>query len=188
MSGQVSEEFSKSKLTPERLSLLYQVSKVIHSTLESQEALQLIVSEAVRVMRATSGSLVLINPTTSILEIHAAQNLSAAARKLKLRVGEGITGWVAQTGKPARVGDVALDKRYVSVRSGVRSELAVPLHVRDEVRGVGSADRLRTSIGRRDNRCLDDLPLRHPPHKTARHDLPRTTDDDVRKNHTGRHS
>ena len=32
----------------ERLQLLYQVSNVIHSTLDSQEALQLIVSEAVR--------------------------------------------------------------------------------------------------------------------------------------------
>ena len=38
----------------ERLRLLYQVSNVIHSTLDSQEALQLIVSEAVRVMRASS--------------------------------------------------------------------------------------------------------------------------------------
>ena len=46
----------------ERLRLLYQVSNVIHSTLDSQEALQLIVSEAVRVMRASSGSLALINP------------------------------------------------------------------------------------------------------------------------------
>src|SRR5579863_5320640 len=116
----------------ERLRLLYQVGNVIHSTLDSQEALHLIVSEAVRVMRATSGSLVLINPTTQILEIHAAQNLSSAARKLKLRVGEGITGWVARHGKPALVGDVTQDKRYVSVRRDVRSELAVPLEVRGE--------------------------------------------------------
>ena len=40
----------------ERLQLLYQVSNVIHSTLEPQEALQLIVSEAVRLMHASSGS------------------------------------------------------------------------------------------------------------------------------------
>jgi len=92
----VSEEIHKPRLTPERLSLLYQVSNVIHSTLDSQEALHLIVSEAVRVMRASSGSLVLINPTSNILEIHAAHNLSSAARKLKLHVGEGITGWVAR--------------------------------------------------------------------------------------------
>ena len=124
----------------ERLRLLYQVSNVIHSTLDSQEALQLIVSEAVRVMRAASGSLVLINPTSNFLEIHAAQNLSSAARKLKLRVGEGITGWVAQSGKPARVGDVLQDKRYVSLRKDVRSELAVPLEVQGEIRGVINVD------------------------------------------------
>ncbi len=154
----MSEEFSKSHLTPERLSLLYQVSKVIHSTLESQEALQLIVSEAVRVMRASSGSLVLINPSTSILEIHAAQNLSSSARKLKLRVGEGITGWVAQTGAPARVGDVSQDKRYVSVRSGVRSELAVPLQVRDEVRGVINVDSERAdAFSAEDQELLQEL-------------------------------
>ncbi len=136
----MSEEFQKSKLTPERLSLLYQVSNVIHSTLDSQEALQLIVSEAVRVMHASSGSLVLINPSTNILEIHAAQNLSSAARRLKLHVGEGITGWVARTGKSARVGDVTQDKRYVSIRRDVRSELAVPLEVKGELRGVINVD------------------------------------------------
>jgi hypothetical protein len=80
--------------------LLYQVSNVIHSTLEPQEALQLIVSEAVRLMRASSGSVVLINPTSSFLEIHASQNLPASGARLKLRVGEGITGWVARTANP----------------------------------------------------------------------------------------
>jgi len=150
----LSDEISKTRLGPERLSLLYQVSKVIHSTLDSQEALQLIVSEAVRVMGASSGSLVLINPTTSFLEIHAAQNLSSAARKLKLRVGEGITGWVAQTGEPARVGDVTRDKRYVSVRREVRSELAVPLDVQGEVRGVINVDSERAGAFSADDQEL----------------------------------
>jgi signal transduction histidine kinase len=150
----VSEELQKPKLTPERLSLLYQVSNVIHSTLDSQEALQLIVSEAVRVMRASSGSLVLINPTTNILEIHAAQNLSSAARRLKLHVGEGITGWVARTGKPARVGDVTHDSRYVSVRRDVRSELAVPLEVKGEIRGVINVDSDRVNAFSADDQEL----------------------------------
>jgi signal transduction histidine kinase len=124
----------------ERLQLLYQVSNVIHSTLEPQEALQLIVSEAVRLMHASSGSVVLINPTSGFLEIHASQNLPSAALRLKLRVGEGITGWVARTGKPARVGDVTQDPRYVMARRGVRSELAVPLEVNGETRGVLNMD------------------------------------------------
>jgi signal transduction histidine kinase len=156
----VSEELPKPKLTPERMSLLYQVSNVIHSTLDSQEALQLIVSEAVRVMHASSGSLVLINPTTSFLEIHAAQNLSSVARKLKLRVGEGITGWVARHGKPARVGDVTQDKRYVSVRRDVRSELAVPLEVQGEVRGVINVDSDRVdAFSADDQELLQELGL-----------------------------
>jgi len=156
----VSEEIQKSKLTPERLSLLYQVSNVIHSTLDSQEALHLIVSEAVRVMRASSGSLVLINPTSNILEIHAAHNLSSAARKLKLHVGEGITGWVARHGKPVRCGDVSQDKRYVSVRREVRSELAVPLEVKGEVRGVINVDSERAdAFSAEDQELLSELAL-----------------------------
>jgi signal transduction histidine kinase len=155
----MSEE-TKSKLSPERLSLLYQVSNVIHSTLDSQEALQLIVSEAVRVMRASSGSLVLINPTTQFLEIHAAQNLSSSARKLKLRVGEGITGWVARHGKPALVGDVTQDKRYVAVRRDVRSELAVPLEVKGELRGVINVDSDRAdAFSDDDQELLEELAL-----------------------------
>ena len=147
-------------MSHDRLCLLYQVSNVIHSTLDSQEALQLIVSEAVRVMRASSGSLVLINPTTNLLEIHAAQNLSSAARKLKLRVGEGVTGWVAQNGKSARVGDVTQDKRYVSVRRDVRSELAVPLEVQGEVRGVINVDSDRVdAFSSDDQELLQELAI-----------------------------
>ena len=122
------------------MKLLYQVGKVIHSTLEPQEALQLIVSEAVRLMGASSGSVVLTNPTTGLLEIHASHNLPSVATKLKLRVGEGITGWVVRTGKPARVGNVKQDPRYVAARRGVLSELAVPLEVGGEIRGVLNMD------------------------------------------------
>ena len=136
----MNDELKKLELRHERLQLLYQVGNVIHSTLEPEEALQLIVSEAVRVMRAASGSVVLINPTSRLLEIHASHNLPSAARRLKLRVGEGITGWVARTGAPARVGDVTRDPRYIAARRGVKSELAVPLEVHGEIRGVINVD------------------------------------------------
>ncbi len=131
---------SKLKARLERLELLYQVSNVIHSTLEAQEALQLIVSEGVRMVRASSGSVVLINPTTDFLEIHASQNLPGQARRLQLRVGEGITGWVARHGRPALVNDVTQDARYVAARRAVKSELAVPLEVSGEIRGVLNMD------------------------------------------------
>src|SRR5437870_12970902 len=134
------DELEQLRAQYDRLNLLYQVGNIIHSTLEPQEALGLILEQAVRLMRASSGSMVLINPTTGLLEIHASKGLPAEAAELKLRVGQGITGWVARTGKPARVGNVSEDPRYIAVRPQVRSELAVPLEVNGEVRGVLNVD------------------------------------------------
>ena len=136
----MSDEFAELQARYDRLNTLHQVGSVINSTLDPQEALHLILNQAVGLVRAASGSVVLIHPTTGLLEIHAATGLPANAAGLKLRVGEGITGWVARTGKPARVGDVQSDPRYVLLRRGVRSELAVPLEVAGEVRGVLNVD------------------------------------------------
>jgi signal transduction histidine kinase len=120
--------------------------------------LQLIVSQAVGLMRAASGSVVLINPTNSFLEIHAAHGLPANAAELRLRVGEGITGWVARTGLPARVGDVRSDPRYVLLRPEVCSELAVPLEVAGELRGVLNVDADRLdAFSAEDQELLEEL-------------------------------
>ena len=143
----------------ERLNLLYQVSQVIHSTLDPQQALQLIVGEAVRLMRASSGSVVLVNPG-GWLQIEAADGLPPEAAQLRLRVGQGITGWVARTGKAARVGDIRRDRRYVPVRPNVRSELAVPLEVAGQIRGVLNVDADRAdAFTERDQELLEALAI-----------------------------
>ncbi len=136
----MSDELLELKARYERLHLLYQVSNIIHSTLEPQEALKLIAREAVQLVRASSGSVVLVNPTNGFLEILASEGLPANASELMLRVGEGITGWVARVGKPAYVADVTQDPRYIMLRRSVCSELAVPLEVNGEVRGVLNVD------------------------------------------------
>jgi len=138
--------------------LLYQVSQTIHSTLDPEAALKLIVSEAVKAMRATSGSVVLINPKKGVLEIQAAIGLPEGARSVRLRVGEGITGTVARTGKPLRVGDTQNSSLYVSIRPDVRSELAVPLEVEGEVRGVLNVDSDSTdAFAEADQELLQEL-------------------------------
>jgi signal transduction histidine kinase len=136
----VSDELQELRDKYERLNLLYQVGNVIHSTLDPQQALTLILGEAVRLMRASSGSVVLVNPTTGFLEIQASIGLPEQVSDLRLRVGEGVTGWVARSGRPVRVGDVRGDRRYIPVRGEVRSELAVPFEVGGDVRGVLNVD------------------------------------------------
>jgi nitrate/nitrite-specific signal transduction histidine kinase len=59
----VNDESTQLEKQYARLQLLYQVSNVIHSTLEPQEALNLILTESVRLTGATSGYVALINPT-----------------------------------------------------------------------------------------------------------------------------
>ena len=156
--GQQHESYEALRARLERLERLYQVTRVIHSTLEPNRALDLILEQAVELTGATSGSVVLINPTTDLLEILAARGLSSLARRLKLKVGEGITGWVARHGQSARVGDVRRDRRYVRARGRVRSELAVPLEVHGELRGVINVDSDRCdAFGPADEAFLQEL-------------------------------
>lgn len=143
-----------------RLNLLIEVSNVIHSTLDPEQALNLILREAVRVTRATSGSVALLNPTSGLLEIQAAQGLPASAGELKLRVGAGVTGWVVRSGQAIRLNDVRADGRYVSVDPRIRSELAVPLEVEGQVRGVLNVDSDRTdAFSAADQELLQALAL-----------------------------
>ena len=154
----MTDDIASLRAAHDRLKLLYQVGNVLHSTLDPQKALELIIQEAVRVMRATSGSLHLINPTNSLLEIHASAGLPAGAREVKLRIGQGVTGWVARTGKPARVGDVREDHRYVMLHQEVLSELAVPLEVMSEVRGVLNVDSKKmNAFSQADQELLEEL-------------------------------
>lgn len=119
---------------------LNRAALAIHGSLEPKDALQRLVAEAAGLTGATSGSLVLRNPNSTLLEIEAATGLPREATIFRLPVGKGITGWVALHGEPARVGDVRSDPRYVVLRPEVKSELAVPVVLDGEVSGVLNVD------------------------------------------------
>jgi signal transduction histidine kinase len=112
----------------------------LRTLLHPQKALDRILAAAVRSTRADSGSFILVNPNSGLLDIEASQGLSERARKVKLRPGEGITGWVATTGKPLRTGDVRAEKRYVAINAKIRSEMAVPVEMRGQVVGLLNVD------------------------------------------------
>ena len=58
------------------------------------------------------------------------------AENLRVPVGQGITGTAAATGHSVRVGDTLTDPRYINAIENVRSELAVPLMLRNRCVGV----------------------------------------------------
>jgi len=56
--------------------------------------------------------------------------------ELRLKLGEGLIGWVAQTGDGVVVSDVREDQRYVNARKHTRSEVVAPIISNDSVIGV----------------------------------------------------
>jgi sigma-B regulation protein RsbU (phosphoserine phosphatase) len=56
--------------------------------------------------------------------------------ELRLKLGEGLIGWVAQTGEAVVVSDVWADARYYNARKETRSEVVAPIISNDSVIGV----------------------------------------------------
>jgi phosphoserine phosphatase RsbU/P len=56
--------------------------------------------------------------------------------ELHLKVGEGILGYVAQTGEPVIVADVSQNTRYINARKETCSEMVAPIISNEEVIGV----------------------------------------------------
>lgn len=112
---------------PRADSALYRISTLAGRIDDPHEALQTILSVAIETLKASSGSVSLLNPDTGKLEIDVHQGFFETVDDVSLRLGQGITGWVAFHGRPQLVGDVTADTRYISIRKEVRSEMAAPM-------------------------------------------------------------
>ncbi len=125
----------------QELTTLAEVSQAVTSPLYLDEMLGVVVEMAMQVTDAKVCSLMLIDEKGEELVPVANQTQSAVyASRPSVRVGEGVTGQVAQGGRPAIVADVRSDPRYLfrelAEREGLVSLLSVPLIVRDKIIGV----------------------------------------------------
>ncbi len=99
-----------------------------------------LLGELIAHFHASSGSISLLNPDTGRLEIEAQSGLPDDYREVALRLGQGVTGWVAFHGRPQLVPDVARDQRYVRIRPTAQAEIAAPMEDNGQVLGVVSLD------------------------------------------------
>lgn len=130
--------------TPEALELLLEVGRLLSSKLDLPELLQTVLQLAARVVNAESASLLMVDERRNELYFDVALGLGEPASKIRLRLGEGIAGAVAQTLKPAIINDVTKDPRWsrqMDVASGftTKSILAVPLTIKGKLIGVVEA-------------------------------------------------
>ncbi len=143
-----------------RFQRLYRIGSDIHSTLDPHQALSSILEAALELTQAASASVFLINPTSGLLELEAARGLPPGTEDLSLRMGHGLCGTVACSGKALRIGESGQDPRFLPIRPGVRSELAAPVDIQGKTRGVLAVDSLRRgAFGEEDQELMEELAL-----------------------------
>jgi signal transduction histidine kinase len=98
--------------------------------------LQMFLEEATQALGGDRGSIRLTNPNTGTLDVEASVGLTTKSKKVALKIGEGVTGYVAGTGRLLRIDDVKKDRRYIDLSPKTHSELAVPIEIDSAVVGV----------------------------------------------------
>ena len=122
------------------------ISEITHAMNQHDEpegVLDQILAACIELAGAESGSIMLLEPAGEYLQVRASQGLSADAASIRLRPGEGVTGWVAKQGRARLVNDARSEADYIRVKEGLLSELAVPMLVKESVIGVISVDSSR---------------------------------------------
>ena len=106
-------EYEKKALGQETLNkyreliLLYDITEKLAASLAPQEVANLIIYEANKLIKADKVSLMLINEDTGLLEVIAGLG-EEAKTKMTLKVGEGIAGYIALTGKAEILNDASV--------------------------------------------------------------------------------
>lgn len=122
------------------LPALYRIASIDIQTIDPHSALRIILHDLCALFQATCGSIALLSADTDRLEIEIQEGLPSDCAEIGLRLGQGITGWVAFHGRAQLVPDVAADSRYVLLRADVRCEMAAPMEANGQVIGVINLD------------------------------------------------
>jgi GAF domain-containing protein len=119
-----------------------ELGKAVTSTLNMDRLLVIVVERLSQVIPANNWSLFTLDPDTLELRFEVVVGLKEKDLSgIRIRVGEGIAGTVAATGKPILVPDVAGDPRFshkVDELTGfvTRSLICLPLIIQGKVIGV----------------------------------------------------
>jgi PAS domain S-box-containing protein len=125
---------------------LVEVTSAINSTVRMDELLELIVEKVLQLTGSRHGSLFLLNDADDTLTIRASRGVPEETIRLgRFKRGEGIVGWVAETGQGVLIGDAEADPHFKPLPQAERftSLINVPMLVEGRVVGVLSVDRLR---------------------------------------------
>ncbi len=126
----------------ERLALLSQLGQILNSTLDHKEIRRRATEAATQLMKAETGSLLLVDEGKRQLYFEVALgDREEDIKTIPLNFGEGIAGWVAHNGRPLIVNSPKKDPRFfkgVDERTEfkTRNIICVPIRVKEKIIGV----------------------------------------------------
>ena len=120
----------------QKIAILYDASQAVLSTFDLDEVLQRILLIARDYFHLQNVAILLLDKDNNQLCTRSQIGGEKDLDDVRVSIGTGLIGTAAKDKRPLYVPDFSKDSRYVPWGKKTRSELAIPLMVRDEVVGV----------------------------------------------------
>jgi len=128
--------FERERQYAEMLETLGEIGREVSSILDLDALLTRLAQLTKRVIEYRTFGILLVNAATNELEMKLALKYDERTTVPPVKMGQGLVGHAAQHKQIVLVPDVHRDPRYVNLVDDVRSELVIPLLVKDRCIGV----------------------------------------------------
>jgi signal transduction histidine kinase len=156
--------FSQSWRQLEELEAVTDVARAVVSSLDLGQILSHIMEAVMNHLNTEAAALLLLDPVQQELEFAAVAGPGSESIKgVRLKIGKGVVGWVAEHDQPLLVPDVMRDARFhrgldKKTATVTRSILCVPLRARERLIGVVEViNKRRGQFTSTDQRLLESL-------------------------------
>jgi sigma-B regulation protein RsbU (phosphoserine phosphatase) len=128
--------FDRSRRDAEAFETLAEIGRDVASVLDLDELFSRIALLTKRVIDYRTFGILLLNEELGELEMKLAVQYGEKVEVPRVRLGEGLVGYAALHREAVLVSDVSQDPRYIKLVPDVRSELAIPMLLKDRCIGV----------------------------------------------------
>ncbi len=128
--------FERSRSDAEAFETLAEIGRDVASVLDLDELFARIAQSMRRLIDYRTFGIWLLNEERADLEVKLAVKYGDSIALTRVALGEGLVGYAALHKEPVLVADVSQDPRYINMVPDVRSELAIPMMLKDRCIGV----------------------------------------------------
>jgi len=140
--GRLADARATTRAQARRLSVLSDIAQAANSVLEPRKVMEIVMSRAQELIRTEAWSLLLLDEKEHILTFEMVMgNRIDQMRNYRVKIGQGVPGWVVQYRKPLIINDVRADRRFdarLDMLTGFRTKsiLCAPLLSRGRIIGA----------------------------------------------------